>query len=171
MAVVFLLAQVSAINDAVLIFNEKIAYSLPIGKGLILLMAYAGRQIGIAVQVFVQLLDAPFEAGQVGADDAQPGMLFQEVGAGFDLRFVGRRLGMQEHVIVGMVPELAAIVVYGHLLQRKPAVARFATMRHDGNLSRFQNLEYRVKTGIVDHDIMTGAVAQCHSDILPDFHG
>src|SRR5690606_38512948 len=67
-----------------------------------------------------------------------------------------------------MLAKIIPVVIYRHLLQRKPAVLRFAQMAQHSFVVVDQILYHRVETRIVNHDKVSGGILINHADALPD---
>ena len=69
-----------------------------------------------------------------------------------DEAFVARLLGMQVHVIFGMIAKIAAVVLRGHRLERQPAVLGLRLMRDQRDALRLEMLHDAIEAWIVEHD-------------------
>jgi len=80
---------------------------------------------------------------------------------------VARHLRLPVHVVLRVVPEVFAVVLGRHLLERQPAVVRLALVPDQHHVARFERVEQRLDAGVVDHHQPSLRVALRHADVLP----
>src|SRR5689334_22943078 len=70
-----------------------------------------------------------------------------------------------------MLAEIAAVVVRRHLVQREPAIERFALVRNQGNAELFDMRHDTVKSRVVEKDVLAVLIPDDHANVLPNFYG
>ena len=146
------LGQIRGIEDPILIADEEIAHGIVMLARLRLHVGHPRRQVDDRPRMRVeepgQLVHAPFEARQVCADETQRrGRARQKAVARSNLLLVRRHLRMQVHVVLGMLAEIAPVVLGSHLIERQPAVAGLAQMTDHRHAQRFDLPPHGSKPG------------------------
>src|SRR6187431_407864 len=131
--------------------------------------SHVDSHVGEFIKAFCKLVHIPFQATQVGTYKTHIRMFFYEAVPGIDLIVVGGIFWMQIHVVLRMVLEIITVVVDGHLIEGKPAVLWLAQMRHYSFVLINDELYYRIKFWIVNHNKPTRRIFIHHANIFPKF--
>ncbi len=164
-------SHVRAVEYPVLVFNEELADNVAL---LHLEVADPARQVDgerrEPVEAVRHLAHVVFEAPEVAAHHAQPGMSAEHAIARRHLLPVAGDVGPLQPVILGMGPEVRAVCRHGHLVKREPRVAWLADVRRERHTQGADPLEHGVEPGVVDHHVPPVGVLQLHADVFPHLH-